>query len=194
MLAKKWGMTTEGVLLYLQQLFAANEELRKMLALLDELSKKKLPQVPLGQTFEYQQQQFQRTTSAAFQEAVLTGQAPNVLGQEVFESLRQEGLNRAMSGSSARYTAQAVDYFQKLFDVPRMADGGIVNQPTLAMIGEAGAEAVIPLDRMGSMGTKVVVNVQGSVISEGQLQSVIQDVLYNLNRTGAVTQLTNLGR
>jgi hypothetical protein len=175
-------------------LFAANEELRKMLALLDELSKKKLPQVPLGQTFEYQQQQFQRTTSAAFQEAVLTGQAPNVLGQEVFESLRQEGLNRAMSGSSARYTAQAVDYFQKLFDVPRMADGGIVNQPTLAMIGEAGAEAVIPLDRMGSMGTKVVVNVQGSVISEGQLQSVIQDVLYNLNRTGAVTQLTNLGR
>jgi hypothetical protein len=194
MLAKKWGMTTEGVLLYLQQLFAANEELRKMLALLDELSKKKLPQVPLGQTFEYQQQQFQRTTSAAFQEAVLTGQAPNVLGQEVFESLRQEGLNRAMAGSSARYTAQAVDYFQKLFDVPRMADGGIVNQPTLAMIGEAGAEAVIPLDRMGSMGTKVVVNVQGSVISEGQLQSVIQDVLYNLNRTGAVTQLTNLGR
>jgi hypothetical protein len=194
MLAKKWGMTTEGVLLYLQQLFAANEELRKMLALLDELSKKKLPQVPLGQTFQYQQQQFQRTTSAAFQEAVLTGQAPNVLGQEVFESLRQEGLNRAMSGSSARYTAQAVDYFQKLFDVPRMADGGIVNQPTLAMIGEAGAEAVIPLDRMGSMGTKVVVNVQGSVISEGQLQSVIQDVLYNLNRTGAVTQLTNLGR
>jgi hypothetical protein len=78
--------------------------------------------------------------------------------------------------------------------IPRLAAGGVVTQPTLAMIGEAGAEAVIPLDRMGSMGTKVVVNVQGSVISEGQLQSVIQDVLYNLNRTGAVTQLTNLGR
>jgi hypothetical protein len=26
------------------------------------------------------------------------------------------------------------------------------------------------------------------------LQSVIQDALYNLNRSGAVTQLTNLGR
>ena len=85
-------------------------------------------------------------------------------------------------------------YYQKLLDIPRMADGGIVNKPTMAMIGEAGSEAVIPLDRMGSMGTKVVVNVQGSVISEGQLQSVIQDVLYNLNRTGAVTQLANLGR
>jgi hypothetical protein len=75
-----------------------------------------------------------------------------------------------------------------------MAEGGIVNSPTLAMIGEAGAEAVIPLDKMGGMGTTVNINVAGSVISEGQLQSVIQDALYNLNRSGAVTQLTNLGR
>lgn len=191
MLAKKWGITTTEVLLYLRALFAANEELRKMLALLDEISKKK---IPLGQTFAYQQQQFERTTSARFQEAVLTGEAPNELGQEVFENLRKEGLNAAMAGSSARYTAQAVDYFQKLFDVPRMAEGGIVDSPTLALIGEAGSEAVIPLDKMGGMGTTVNVNVAGSVISEGQLQSVIQDALYNLNRSGAVTQLTNLGR
>jgi hypothetical protein len=191
MLAKKWGITTTEVLLYLRALFAANDELRKMLALLDELSKKK---IPLGQTFAYQQQQFERTTSARFQEAVLTGEAPNQLGQEVFEDLRKEGLNAAMAGSSARYTAQAVDYFQKLFDVPRMAEGGIVDSPTLALIGEAGSEAVIPLDKMGNMGTNVVVNVAGSVISEGELQSVIQDALYNLNRSGAVTQLTNLGR
>jgi hypothetical protein len=191
MLATKWGITTTEVLLYLRALFAANDELRKMLALLDEISKKK---IPLGQTFAYQQQQFERTPSARFQEAVLTGEAPNQLGQEVFEDLRKEGLNAAMAGSSARYTAQAVDYFQKLFDVPRMAEGGIVDSPTLALIGEAGSEAVIPLDKMGNMGTNVVVNVAGSVISEGQLQSVIQDALYNLNRSGAVTQLTNLGR
>jgi hypothetical protein len=75
-----------------------------------------------------------------------------------------------------------------------MAEGGIVTQPTLAMIGEAGSEAVIPLDKMGSFGTTVNINVAGSVISEGELQSVIQDALYNLNRSGAVTQLTNLGR
>jgi len=37
-------------------------------------------------------------------------------------------------------------------DVPFMADGGIVTGPTLAMIGEAGSEAVIPLDRAGSFG------------------------------------------
>jgi Skp family chaperone for outer membrane proteins len=191
MLAKKWGVTTTEVLIYLRTLFAANDELRKMLALLDEIGKKKMP---VGMTFQYQQQQFQQITSPRFQESVLTGEAPNVLGQQVFEDLRKEGLNAAMAGSSARYTAQAVDYYQRLFDIPRMAEGGVVNQPTLAMIGEAGAEAVIPLDKMGGMGTTVNINVAGSVISEGELQSVIQDALYNLNRSGAVTQLTNLGR
>jgi hypothetical protein len=84
--------------------------------------------------------------------------------------------------------------FLSQFNIPKMAEGGVVTQPTLALIGEAGSEAVVPLDRMGGMGTKVIVNVAGSVISEGQLQSVIQDALYNLNRSGAVTQLTNLGR
>jgi Skp family chaperone for outer membrane proteins len=191
MLAKKWGITTTEVLIYLRTLFSANDELRKMLALLDEIGKKKMP---VGMTFQYQQQQFQQITSPRFQESVLTGEAPNVLGQQVFEDLRKEGLNAAMAGSSARYTAQAVDYYQRLFDIPRMAEGGIVNQPTLALIGEAGSEAVIPLDKMGGMGTTVNINVAGSVISEGELQSVIQDALYNLNRSGAVTQLTNLGR
>jgi hypothetical protein len=46
--------------------------------------------------------------------------------------------------------------------IPALAEGGIVNAPTLALIGEAGPEAVIPLDRMGGMGgNNVTINVQG---------------------------------
>lgn len=37
-------------------------------------------------------------------------------------------------------------------NIPFLADGGIVTRPTLAVIGEAGDEAVIPLDRLGGMG------------------------------------------
>ena len=37
-------------------------------------------------------------------------------------------------------------------DIPMLGDGGIVTSATLAMIGESGPEAVIPLDRAGSMG------------------------------------------
>jgi len=36
--------------------------------------------------------------------------------------------------------------------IPFLADGGVVNKPTLAMIGEAGSEAVIPLNRLGDFG------------------------------------------
>jgi|GEM_PF-3459885 len=37
-------------------------------------------------------------------------------------------------------------------DIPKLAAGGITTGPTLAMIGEAGQEAVIPLDRLGDLG------------------------------------------
>tara|TARA_R100001463_G_scaffold5857_2_gene19824 strand:+ start:445 stop:2169 length:1725 start_codon:yes stop_codon:yes gene_type:complete len=47
--------------------------------------------------------------------------------------------------------------------IPRLAEGGIVNSPTLALIGEAGPEAVVPLDGNHSMGgaTYITVNVTG---------------------------------
>lgn len=44
-------------------------------------------------------------------------------------------------------------------DLPKLAKGGIVTSPTVAMIGEAGPEAVIPLNKMGAMGaTNITVN------------------------------------
>jgi hypothetical protein len=53
----------------------------------------------------------------------------------------------------------------KGFDVPNipmLAEGGIVTGPTLAMIGEKGPEAVVPLDRYrGGGGGDIYVTVQG---------------------------------
>lgn len=47
--------------------------------------------------------------------------------------------------------------------IPALADGGIVTGPTLALIGEAGPEAVVPLDRYnGGGGANVTINVQGA--------------------------------
>ena len=37
-------------------------------------------------------------------------------------------------------------------NMPRMANGGIVTGPTVAMVGESGPEAIIPLSKLGSMG------------------------------------------
>lgn len=45
-------------------------------------------------------------------------------------------------------------------DIPMLAEGGIVTQPTLALIAERGAEAVIPLSKM-NQGGNIYVTVQG---------------------------------
>ena len=52
-------------------------------------------------------------------------------------------------------------------DIPMLAEGGIVTSAQLAVIGEAGPEAVIPLSKMGSMGfgggggANITINVNG---------------------------------
>jgi hypothetical protein len=74
--------------------------------------------------------------------------------------------------------------------IPKMATGGIVTSPTTALIGEAGPEAIIPLDRMGSMGGATVnVVINGSVTSEGDLVNAIRNALLQGQNNGqAITK------
>ena len=46
-------------------------------------------------------------------------------------------------------------------NIPELAKGGIVRRPTLAMIGEAGPEAVIPLSKGGGAGGSITINIMG---------------------------------
>ena len=49
--------------------------------------------------------------------------------------------------------------------IPAMAQGGIVTKPTIAQIGEAGPEAIVPLRAGAGMGTTVIINFpQGSTV------------------------------
>lgn len=186
-LAKKWGITTLGVELYLKKLFEANEELRKMMAYVKEV---KVPVIgaPTAIPFAQNIAQMDAATKTILALQDKVNQAGKVIEGDTYRAMPPlvDPITGELTGRGRRNLLSP--------DLLAMADGGIVTKPTQALIGEAGAEAVIPLDRMGDMGQRVTINVAGSVISEGQLQSVIQDVLYNLNRTGAVTQLTNLGR
>ncbi|MFA5080306.1 MAG: hypothetical protein WC472_01635 [Candidatus Paceibacterota bacterium] len=56
--------------------------------------------------------------------------------------------------------------FPQIPQIPYLAQGGIVTSPTIAMIGEAGPEAVIPLSRFNGQGsTNITVNISGNNIS-----------------------------
>ena len=62
--------------------------------------------------------------------------------------------------------------------IPKMASGGIVTGPTLAMIGESGPEAVIPLNgRNGGMGGGVTINISGGISSAADIGRSVVDAL-----------------
>ena len=52
-------------------------------------------------------------------------------------------------------------------DLPMLAEGGLVTGPTVAMIGEAGPEAVIPLNKSGLMGNQYNITVNAGVGTSG---------------------------
>jgi uncharacterized membrane protein YjjP (DUF1212 family) len=62
--------------------------------------------------------------------------------------------------------------------IPKMAEGGIVTGPTLALIGEAGPEAVIPLNgRNAGMGVNVTINVSGGISTSAEIGRSVVDAL-----------------
>jgi hypothetical protein len=71
-----------------------------------------------------------------------------------------------------------------LSKIPMLAEGGIANKPTLAMIGEAGPEAVIPLNRAHGFGggMNVIIHVAGSVITEKDLALKVRNEIGQLMR------------
>jgi hypothetical protein len=92
--------------------------------------------------------------------------------------------------AGGNFTSQGLQNKLKGMGMVALADGGIVNSPTAALIGEAGPEAVIPLNRMGTMGGSTVnIVVNGSVTSEGDLVNAIRNaILQGQNNGQAITK------
>jgi len=72
--------------------------------------------------------------------------------------------------------------------LPRMAEGGIVSSPTLALIGEAGPEAVVPLDRMQS-GGGITINVTGGLATSAEIGESVVNALRAYSRSAGPLQL-----
>jgi hypothetical protein len=67
-------------------------------------------------------------------------------------------------------------------EIPMLADGGIVTGPTLAMIGERGPEAVIPLSgRGGGMGNYTI-NINGGLGSSAEIGTAVVNAIRAFNR------------
>lgn len=68
-------------------------------------------------------------------------------------------------------------------NIPYLAEGGIVTGPTLAMIGERGPEAVIPLSgRGGGMGNYTI-NITGGLSSSADIGKAVVNAIRQFNLT-----------
>ena len=74
-------------------------------------------------------------------------------------------------------------------NIPGLAEGGIVTKPTLAVIGEAGPEAVVPLSKMGGMGGGVTVNVTGGLSTSAEIGQAVVNAIRAYNRSAGPAQI-----
>lgn len=71
-----------------------------------------------------------------------------------------------------------------------MAEGGIVNSATLAIIGERGPEAVIPLDRMkNGSGQNITVNITGGISTSADIGRAVVNAIKAMNRVDGPAQI-----
>jgi len=109
----------------------------------------------------------------------------DVIQKELTKEFKSMGLSTGeaagLAGMSARLQAQGDVFMRENPNIDpftgarKMATGGIVTRATNAIIGEAGPEAVIPLNKMGGMGTTVNITVNGSVTSASDLTEFVRN-------------------
>jgi hypothetical protein len=66
--------------------------------------------------------------------------------------------------------------------IPKLAEGGIVRSPTLAMIGERGPEAVVPLGRGGAGG--ITINILGPTYGFDDFEEKVTEAIQDGVRRG----------
>ena len=89
--------------------------------------------------------------------------------------------NNSIGKLSFKFPSWVPSFGGKGFDVPNiplLAEGGIVTGPTLAMVGEKGPEAIVPLNKAGGFGG-ITINVNGGISTSAQIGQAVYNSLLN---------------
>ena len=130
---------------------------------------------------------------AALQSVGVLGQLQGALESgnvHIGSGVMDAGLEQAAKVSAPRSVGDALKAASPdllaAYNAQFMAKGGIVTRPTLAMIGESGPEAVIPLGRGGGMGSmNVTVNVaEGAIVGVDDLTDTIAQTVRDVAERG----------
>ena len=77
-------------------------------------------------------------------------------------------------------------------EIPALAEGGIVTKPTLAMVGERGPEAVIPLNN-ASKGVGITINILGPTYGFDDFEDRVGEAIVDGVRRGGFSGILATG-
>ena len=108
------------------------------------------------------------------------------------ENVMGAGLDQAAAAKASAPRSNAAIFgaagsdLMAAYNAQFMSKGGIVTRPTLAMIGESGPEAVVPLGRGGGIGgMNVTVNIaEGAIVGVDDLQDTIAQTVRDTAERG----------
>ena len=97
--------------------------------------------------------------------------------------LTKKQLNTAQANFDTRMNTNPLN-----IPVRPFAEGGIVTKAMMGLVGEAGAEAIIPLSKLGSMGSNITINVNAGMGTDGADvgQQIIEAIRRAERRSGKV--------
>lgn len=97
---------------------------------------------------------------------------------------KTEKIVKAAGGAQSTAASRSYTAMAAAMGLIRLAEGGIVEQPTFALIGEAGPEAVIPLNKSNQMGNTINITVNAGIGTSGaQVGREIVDAIKKYERT-----------
>jgi FtsZ-binding cell division protein ZapB len=98
----------------------------------------------------------------------------NIIRKEMINAgLHSSSLNTVVSDIFSRMKWPSSGESQIMKMIPAFGKGAIVNEPTLALIGERGKEAVVPLDKGGGFGNTIQIIFNGDVFGYEDFESKV---------------------
>jgi hypothetical protein len=126
---------------------------------------------------------FNKLVAAMSEINKIGGLAAKILGSLAMPVISMTGNILGGLGDLSNLVGLSGKPTDKGIQIPRMATGGIVSSPTIAMIGEAGPEAIVPLSKLGNMGGGVNITINGGLGTSSDIAQAVYDNLrfYNQN-------------
>jgi TP901 family phage tail tape measure protein len=98
----------------------------------------------------------------------------------------QSYIDAGKNATSRSERKQRFNEFAQKHGIPQMARGGIVSQPTFALIGEKAPEAVVPLDRLAGGGDTYIININSKIADETLPDLLVAELRKFNRRSGAI--------